>query len=45
MRVARFSLGRSAACLRYGIDDTKCKMGTVDMKLDMDYTVILISRY
>src|SRR6476469_10067318 len=29
----------------YAIDDAKCKMGTVDLKLDKDYTVILISRY
>jgi len=29
----------------YEIDDAKCKMGTVDIKLDKDYTVILISRY
>ena len=28
----------------YEIDDAKCKMGTVDIKLDKDYTVILISR-
>jgi hypothetical protein len=29
----------------YEIDDAKCKMDTVDIKLDKDYTVILISRY
>lgn len=29
----------------YEIDDAKCKMGTVDIKLDKDYTAILISRY
>ena len=29
----------------YGIEDAKCKMGIVDIKLDKDYTVILISRY
>jgi hypothetical protein len=29
----------------YEIDDAKCKMGTMDIKLDKDYTVILISRY
>jgi hypothetical protein len=29
----------------YEIDDAKCEMGTVDIKLDKDYTVILISRY
>ncbi len=29
----------------YEIDDAKCNMGTVDIKLDKDYTVILISRY
>jgi hypothetical protein len=29
----------------YEIDDAKCKMGTVDIKLDKDYTVIFISRY
>jgi hypothetical protein len=29
----------------YEIDDAKCQMGTVDIKLDKDYTVILISRY
>ena len=29
----------------YEVDDAKCKMGTVDIKLDKDYTVILISRY
>ena len=26
----------------YEIDDAKCAMGTVDIKLDKDYTVILI---
>jgi hypothetical protein len=29
----------------YEIDDAKCAMGTMDIKLDRDYTVILISRY
>jgi hypothetical protein len=29
----------------YEIDDAKYKMGTVDIKLNKDYTVILISRY
>lgn len=29
----------------YEIDDAKCKMGTMDIKLDKDYTVVLISRY
>jgi hypothetical protein len=29
----------------YEIDDAKCNMGTVDIKLDKDYTVILVSRY
>ncbi|HXG79062.1 MAG TPA: PepSY domain-containing protein [Methyloceanibacter sp.] len=29
----------------YEIDDAKCKMGTMDIKLDKDYTVLLISRY
>jgi len=29
----------------YEIDDAKCAMGTMDIKLDKDYTVILISRY
>ena len=29
----------------YEIDGAKCKMGTMDIKLDKDYTVILISRY
>jgi len=29
----------------YEIDDAKCKMGTMDIKLDKDFTVILISRY
>jgi hypothetical protein len=29
----------------YEIDDAKCEMGTVDIELDNDYTVILISRY
>lgn len=29
----------------YEIDDAKCKMGTVDIKLDKDFSVILISRY
>ena len=27
------------------IDDAKCKMGTVAIKLEKDYTVLLISRY
>jgi hypothetical protein len=29
----------------YEIDDAKCKMGTMDIKLDKDFGVILISRY
>jgi hypothetical protein len=29
----------------YEIDDAKCKMGTMDIKLDKDFKVILISRY
>ena len=29
----------------YEIEDAKCKMGIVDIKLDKDDTVILISRY
>jgi hypothetical protein len=29
----------------YEIEDAKCEMGTMDVKLDKDYTVILISRY
>src|SRR4026209_1384099 len=29
----------------YEIEDAKCKMGIVDIKLDKDYTVILISRH
>ncbi len=29
----------------FEIDDAKCKMGTMDIKLDKDFTVILISRY
>jgi hypothetical protein len=29
----------------YEIDDAKCKMGTMDIKLDKDLSVILISRY
>lgn len=29
----------------YEIDDAKCKMGTMDIKLDKDFTVLLISRY
>jgi len=29
----------------YEIEDAKCKMGTMDIKLDKDYTVILVSRY
>jgi hypothetical protein len=29
----------------YEIDDAKCEMGTMDIKLDKDFTVILISRY
>ena len=28
----------------YEIDDAKCKMGTMDIKLDKDFSVILISR-
>jgi Peptidase propeptide and YPEB domain len=29
----------------YEIDDAKYKMGTMDIKLDKDFSVILISRY
>ena len=29
----------------YEIADAKCKMGTMDIKLDKDFSVILISRY
>jgi hypothetical protein len=29
----------------YEIDDAKCKMGTMDVKLDKDFKVLLISRY
>jgi hypothetical protein len=29
----------------YEIDDAKCKMGTMDIKLDKDLSVVLISRY
>jgi hypothetical protein len=29
----------------YEIDDAKCKTGTMDIKLDKDFKVILISRY
>ncbi len=29
----------------YEIDDAKCRMGTMDIKLDKDFSVILISRY
>lgn len=29
----------------YEIEDAKCTMGTMDIKLDKDHTVILISRY
>ena len=29
----------------YEIDDAKCKMGTMDIKLDKDIKVLLISRY
>ncbi len=29
----------------YEIDDAKCKTGTMDIKLDKDFSVILISRY
>jgi hypothetical protein len=29
----------------YEIDDAKCKMGTVDIKLDKDYKVMVISAY
>jgi hypothetical protein len=29
----------------YEIEDAKCEMGTMDIKLGKDYTVILISRY
>lgn len=29
----------------YEIEDAKCKMGAMDIKLDKNYSVILISRY
>jgi Peptidase propeptide and YPEB domain len=29
----------------YEIDDAKCKMGTVDIKLDKGYKVLVISAY
>src|SRR5262245_23762643 len=29
----------------YEIDDAKCKMGTMDIELDKDFKIILISRY
>ena len=29
----------------YEIDDAECKMGTMDIKLDKDFKVLLISRY
>jgi hypothetical protein len=29
----------------YELDDAKCKMGTVDIKLDKDYKVLVISRH
>jgi hypothetical protein len=29
----------------YEIDDAKCKMGVMDIKLDRDVKVLLISRY
>jgi hypothetical protein len=29
----------------YEIDDANCKMGTMDIKLDKDFKVLLISRY
>jgi hypothetical protein len=29
----------------YELDDAKCKMGTMDIKLDKDVQVLLISRY
>jgi hypothetical protein len=29
----------------YEIDDAKCKMGTVDIKFDKDYSVLVISRH
>ena len=29
----------------YEIDDAKCKMGTVDIKLDRDFMMLLISRF
>jgi hypothetical protein len=29
----------------YEFDDAKCRMGTMDIKLDKDFSVILISRY
>ena len=27
------------------IEDAKCEMGTIDIKLDKDHTVVLISRF
>lgn len=30
--------------LGYEIDDAKCKMGVVDIKLDKDFRVVVISR-
>ena len=29
----------------YEIDDAKCKMGIVDIKLDRDFMLLLISRF
>jgi hypothetical protein len=29
----------------YEVDDAKCKMGTVDIKFDKDYSVLVISRH
>ena len=29
----------------YEIDDANCKMGTMDIKLDKDFKILLISRY
>ena len=51
-KLRRLSAHSAAAAMKvsrrkgiYEIDDAKCKIGTVDIKLDNDYTVILISRY
>ena len=37
--------GRKVWGVIYEIDDAKCKMGTMDIKLDKDFSVILISRF